>query len=102
MMAVPDSRQMMAITDSRHLIDTFAEYLESLRVYAKRVMLRGELLTRAEELDKKAKLDLLFAIGHAFKLTDKEMFALIFDGVMRGPKRCGCPTCRTRRDANGV
>ena len=101
-MEVSDSKRMTATTDSRHLIDTFGEYLESLRVYAKRVMLRGESLTRAEELDKKARMDLLFAIGHAFRLTDKEMLALIFDGIMRGPKRCACPTCRTRRETNGV
>lgn len=87
---------MMAITESRHLIDTFAEYLESLCVYAKRVMLRGEALTDAEQLDKKARTDLLFAIGRAFQLTDKEIVALIFKGVLKGPKRCGCPTCRNR------
>jgi hypothetical protein len=65
-------------------------------------MLRGDSLTGSEELDKKAKLDLLMAIGRAFKLTDKEMVALIFEGALREPRRCGCPTCRIRNKSNRV
>jgi hypothetical protein len=93
---------MMAITESRQLIDSFAEYLESLRAYAKRVLLRGESLTRGEELDKKARMDLLFAIGQGFRLTENEILALIFKGVLRGPRRCSCPNCRARRGSAGV
>ena len=73
---------MMAITESKQLIDTFEDYLQSLRVYANRVLLRGESLTRAEELDKKARMDLLFAIGHGFGLTENEMLALVFKGIL--------------------
>ena len=92
----------MATTESRNLSDTFVEYLESLRVYAKRVILRGDSLTRVEELDKKSRMDLLLAIGRSFKLTKKEMVALMLEGNKQGPRGCDCPTCRARRDSNGV
>ena len=92
----------MATMESKQLIDTFGEYLESLREYAKRVIFRGDSLTRAEELDKKARMALLMAIGRAFKLTDKEMVGLMLEGTQRGPRRCGCPDCHGRRESSSV
>ena len=89
----------MTFTASRDLKVTFTEYLESLRVYAKRVILRGDSLTRAEELDKKTRMDLLLAIGRSFKLTKKEMVAMMLEGNRQGPLSCNCTTCRARRDS---
>ena len=94
--------QMMASTASKDLKVTFSEYLDKLRVYAKRVILRGGSLTRGEELDKKARMDLLLAIGRGFRLTNKEMAALVLDGTLQEQRRCGCPTCRSRRESNGA
>ena len=93
---------MTVVTESRQMIDTFTEHLVSLRAYAKRVLVRGDVLTDAEQLYRNARTDLLFAIGRTFRFTDKEMVALIFDGMLRGPRRCGCPTCRARGESNGV
>ena len=93
---------MMTFTPTRDLKVTFTQYLESLRVYAKRVIFRGDALTDAEELDKKTRMDLLLAIGRSFKLTNKEMVALIFEGALREPRRCGCPTCRILNKSNRV
>jgi len=93
---------MMTFTPTRDLKVTFTEYLESLRVYAKRVIFRGDALTDAEELDKKTRMDLLLAIGRSFKLTNKEMVALMLEGTQEEPRRCGCPSCRARGESKGV
>ncbi len=92
----------MASTASRDLKATFTEYLEKLRVYAKRVILRGDSLTDAEELDKKARMGLLLAIGRGFRLTNKEMAALVLEGTLKEQGRCGCPSCRSRSESSGV
>ena len=91
----------MAITASKDLNDTFAEHLEALRGYAKRVLFRGDALTDTEQLDERARISQLVTIGHTFRLTDKEMVLMIFKGILRGPRRCGCPTCRARGESNG-
>lgn len=93
---------MMASTVSKDLNDTFAGHLEALRVYAKRVLIRGDALADAEQLDERARISQLVAIGHTFGLTDKEMVGLIFKGILRGPRRCGCPTCRARGESKAV
>ena len=93
---------MMVLTASRDLNDTFAEHLEALRGYAKRVLIRGDALTDAEQLDERTRISRLVTIGHTFRLTDKEMVELIFKGILRGAKRCGCPTCRARGESDGV
>ena len=92
----------MTFTPSRDLKVTFTEYLESLRAYAKRIILRGDALTEAEELDKKTRMNLLLAIGRSLKLTNKEMVALMLEGTREEPRRCGCPTCRARGESNSV
>ena len=92
----------MTFTASRDLKVTFTEYLESLRAYAKRVILRGDRLTDTEELDKKTRMDLLLAIGRSFKLTNKEMVALMLEGSQEGQRRCGCPSCRARGESHSV
>ena len=94
--------QMMAINASKDLNDTFAEHLEALRGYAKKVLGRGDALTAAEQIDERARISQLVLIGHTFRLTDKDMVAMIFKGILQEPRRCGCPTCRSRRESNGV
>ena len=76
--------------------DTVAPNLEALHGYARRSLIHGEKLTEAEQADKAARMDELMAVGASFKLTQNEMINLIFRGMLRGEKRCGCPSCSAR------
>ena len=77
--------------------DQVTEHLEALRRYARKTLVRGQKLTRLEQVDKAARLKEFRAIGRSFQLTGNEMTRLIFKGLFRGSRSCGCPTCQARR-----
>ncbi len=92
---------MMTHQVSKNLSDVFAECLKALRRDARRVLVQGKPLTAAELAGKRDRMKLFKEIGHSFRLTEREMVSLIFAGVLHGPRRCGCPTCRVRRESGG-
>ena len=76
--------------------DVMPEHLTSLRNYARRVSIQGEILTAIEEEDKERRLQEFLAVGSSVKLTGSEMAALVYKGFFVAKRRCGCPSCRTR------
>ena len=86
----------MARETSKDPRDTVAQNLEALHGYARRSLVHGEELTESEQTDKAARMDELMAVGTSFKLTQSEMINLIFRGILRGQKRCGCASCSAR------
>ena len=77
--------------------DHVTEHLNVLRKYARKALVDGQQLTRLEQVDKVIRLKRFQAIGRSFQLTGNEMTRLIFQGLFRGPRMCGCPTCQARR-----
>lgn len=77
--------------------DLVTEHLEVLRHYARKSLVEGQKLSRLEKVDKTIRLDHFRTIGRSFQLTGSEMTRLIFKGLFRGPRFCGCPTCQARR-----
>ena len=73
------------------------EHLEALRKYARKTLVHGQNLTRLEQVDKATRLKRFQAIGRSFQLTGSEMTRLIFKGLFRESRSCGCPTCQARR-----
>jgi len=76
--------------------ELFRQDLASLREYAARVLTQGERLSTPEEQDVAAQVDELFAVGSAFRLTRAEIAALLFRGLLRARRGCGCHSCRAR------
>ncbi|MBM3934065.1 MAG: hypothetical protein FJ319_07155 [SAR202 cluster bacterium] len=87
---------MTTIADSQDLKELVAEHLSVVRAYARRVMLRNDSLTDAEEADKTRRMKELLAIGNCFKLTEYELVGQVYRDTLRPKRGCGCPTCRTR------
>ena len=77
--------------------DQVTEHLEVLRNYARKTLVHGQNLTRLEQVDKATRLEQFRAIGGSCQLTENEMTRLIFKGLFRGTRFCGCPTCEARR-----
>lgn len=73
-----------------------AEHLEVLRGYARKVLVDGEPLSHLEQVDKSVRLSEFVNLGISFKLTLKEMIALILKNVYHKPTRCGCHSCVSR------
>jgi len=76
--------------------ETVAEHIEVLRTYALKALTNGEQLTDEESSDKTTRLHELQALCESFDVTEREMVTLVLKQTMREPKRCGCPTCRSR------
>ena len=81
-------------TEPKELV---GEHASALKNYANRVLVLDEALSVDEEREKDARMSEMFAICTAFKLTPREIVALLlFDSVT--PRRgCDCPTCNARR-----
>ena len=77
--------------------DIAAEHLEALRGYVKKALLGKRALTEEEEADKSRRMEEFIAIGNSFKLTGREMVGLLFEGLFTAGRRCGCPSCTSRR-----
>jgi hypothetical protein len=75
------------------------EHLNVLRAYARKALIEGQRLNHLENADKAARLKEFQAIGKSFKLTGNEMARLVFNGLFRGRRFCGCPSCQARRDS---
>jgi len=80
--------------------ETVAEHIEVLRSYAFKALTNGEQLTDEESADKATRFLELQALCESFDVTEREMVTLVLRQTMREPKRCGCPTCRSRMGLN--
>ena len=76
--------------------ELMSQHQTALRAYAKRVMVRGDDLTPAEDDDRARRMQEYLAVGSSLNLTRKEMVAVIFRGMFAVKRGCGCPTCRER------
>ena len=81
----------LMLVDSRELM---AEHQSALREYATRVVLRGETLAPHEEEDKARRMEEFRAIASSFELTGSDLVGMVFNGVLRERRGCGCPLCR--------
>ena len=73
-----------------------ADHLETLRGYAHKSLVEGKTLSRLEHVDKSARLSEFVTLGSSFKLTVKEMIALILSDIYHQPTGCGCHSCASR------
>ena len=73
--------------------DQVTKHLEILRKYARITLVHSQPLSRLETVDKKNRLKEFRSIRKSFQLTRSEMARLIFKGLFRAPRSCGCPTC---------
>ena len=76
-----------------------AQHLMLLKEYARRVIGRGESLTAGEDSDRARRMAEFLTTGESLTLTEREMVALIYDGIHRNKKECGCHSCRTKESA---
>ena len=77
--------------------DQVTKHLENLRKYARITLVHSQPLSRLETVDKTNRLKEFRSIRKSFQLTRSEMARLIFKGLFRPPRSCGCPTCQARR-----
>ena len=75
-----------------------ADHLEVLRDYAMRVLVKDEVLTEPESVDRSYRMQAYMGIGRSYQLTESEMVSFICKGLFGRPRGCGCPSCRGRRD----
>ena len=76
--------------------ETVAQNIETLHCYAIKALVHHEKLTEEEQKDKATRVNELLEIGSSFKLTQREITTLVFKGVLREQKRCGCSACTAR------
>ena len=76
---------------STHLM---SQHLTAIQSYARRVILQGDVLTSEEEEDRGRLVQEFLAVGSSFRLTGKEMVALIYQEMLARKRGCGCPSCR--------
>ncbi len=68
---------------SAHPKEQMADLLATLRSYAKRVLVQGELLTLSEAQDKSSRMNQFLQMGAYYKCTEKEMVGLVYEGFLR-------------------
>ena len=68
---------------SAHPKEQMADLLATLRSYAKRVLLQGDLLTLSEAQDKSSRMNQFLQMGTDYKCTDKEMVGLVCQRFLR-------------------
>ena len=76
--------------------EVMARQLSILRGYASKAILHGNGLAPEEEADRSDHLREFMATGESFSITQKEMVDLIYSGLFRNRRECGCHSCRTR------
>ena len=74
--------------------ELMSQHLAAIQGYARRVILQGDVLTSDEEEDRGRLMQEFLAVGSSFKLTGKEMVALIYQEILARKRGCGCPSCR--------
>ena len=70
----------LMLVDKKRLM---ARHPAALREYARRVIVHGEYLAPDEEGDKDRRMEEFLATGRSFRLTDREMVAIIYRGLLR-------------------
>ena len=68
---------------SAHPKEQMAELLATLRSYAKRVLVQGDLLALSESQDKSVRMKQFLQMGADYKCTEKELVGLIYERVLR-------------------
>ena len=76
--------------------EIMARQLSILREYACKTVLHGNSLAPDEEADRADHMREFLATGESFSLTEKEMVDLIYSGLFRNRRECGCHSCRCR------
>ena len=71
--------------------------IDSLRGYAERVVMEGEILGPDDAADHKASMQEFLATGAAYGLTQKEMVGLVLDQTSQKRPECGCHSCNARK-----
>ena len=73
----------MSSAVSAHPKERMADLLATLRSYAKRVFVQGDLLTLSEAEDKALRMEQFLQMGADYKCTEKEMDGLVYEGCLR-------------------
>ena len=68
---------------SAHPKEQMADLLATLRSYAKRVLLQGDLLTLSEAQGKSSRMNQFLQMGADYKCTDKEMVGLVCQRLLK-------------------
>ena len=76
--------------------EVMARQLSVLRRYASKAILHGNSLAPDEEAERSDHMRDFLATGQSFNLTQKEMVDLIYSGLFRNRRECGCHSCRAR------
>jgi len=76
--------------------EVMARQLSVLRGYASKAILHGNSLAPDEEAERSDHMRDFLATGQSFNLTQKEMVDLIYSGLFRNRRECGCHSCRAR------
>ena len=71
--------------------------IDTLRIYAKRMVMQGEILGPDDAADHKARMQDFLAIGEAYGLTQKEMVGLVLGPTSQNKPECGCHSCNARK-----
>ena len=71
--------------------------IDTLRRYAKRMVMKGEILGPDDAVDHKARMRDFLAIGEAYGLTQMEMVCLVLDPASQKRPECGCHSCNARK-----
>ena len=87
------------LVDSKELL---IHHRAALRGYARRMILHEQVLLLEEEDDWAHHMTEFRAISNSLRLTEREMVALSFKGLLSEKRGCGCPGCRERKARNEV
>ena len=81
----------LMLVDSRELMAEHQSALKGIRDASRPS--RGDLAPHEEE-DKARRMEEFRAIASSFKLTGSDLVGMVFNGVLRERRGCGCPLCR--------
>ncbi len=84
----------MTMQGISHTGEVVSEHLETLREYARRVILNGDALGPGEELDKDFVFQRFAELGGSCRMTEREMVSLMLRGVLNESPPCWCSQCR--------
>ena len=73
----------MSSAVSAHPKEQMADLLATLRSYAKRVFVQGDLLTSSEAQDKSLRMNQFLEMGADYRCTEKEMVSLVYEGSLK-------------------
>ena len=70
--------------------------IDTLRGYAKTLVMQGDTLGPAEAADHEACMRDFLAIGEGYGLTQKELVGLVLSQASQKKPECGCHSCNAR------